>query len=112
MPISPLRPAVSEKTRARVLKDVSVFGFCALIFFLFLFVLFSDEGLVTLYRTRTEHRGVRAELDVARRENERLLASIESLKHDPAAVEGVAREKLRMTRPGEKIFLFIEPERE
>jgi cell division protein FtsB len=108
MPISPLPPRISEKTRTRVLKEVMIFAFCAVIFFLCLFVLFSDEGLVALYRTHAQYRAAQSELEIARRENDRLRTYLEHLRNDPSALEAIAREKLRMVKPGEEVYLFVE----
>jgi cell division protein FtsB len=107
MPISPLPPKISEKTRTRVLREMMTFAFCAVIFFLCLFVLFSDEGLTALYRTNAQYRAVQRELEIARRENDRLHIYLEHLRNDPSALEAIAREKLRMVKPGEEVYLFI-----
>jgi cell division protein FtsB len=111
MPISPLPPTISEKTRTRVFREVMIFAFCAVIFFLCLFVLFSDEGLIALYRTRGQFHAAQRELEIARRENDRLNIYLEHLRNDPSALEAVAREKLRMVKPGEEVYLFVERKR-
>jgi cell division protein FtsB len=41
--------------------------------------------------------------------NRQLKASIESLKHDPKAVERLARERLGYAKPGETVIRFEQP---
>ena len=78
-----------------------------LIFIILQFFVFQDEGLLQWYRLKKELRESRArikELEAAvealERENRRLL-------EDPKYLEKVAREKLRLAKPGEKVYHVI-----
>jgi cell division protein FtsB len=42
------------------------------------------------------------------RENAKLRTWADALEHDPAVLERIAREKYRMVKPGERVYLFEE----
>ena len=70
--------------------------------------LFGEHGYVALRRERQEIDRLESEIQRLEKENERLSEEIRSLKTDPRAVERVAREELKMARPGEKVIILPE----
>ena len=72
------------------------------------FFFFGKQGIYYLYR---EEKGKSEEI----RKNERTIDSLQQeisrLTNDTAFIERIAREKLGMARPDEKIYKFIEKRR-
>jgi cell division protein FtsB len=57
---------------------------------------------------RTEVLRLREEARLEEERSRHLESSIKAIRHDPAAVERLARERLTYARPGETIFFFEE----
>lgn len=75
--------------------------------------LFGEHGYVSLLRQQGEIERMEKEIQRLEEENRRLAEEIQVLKSDPEAVERVAREQLKMARPGEKVIILpTEPEQE
>ena len=108
MAISPLPPAVTEQARTRVLKEMLAFALIFAAFLLYLFVAFSDHGFLAMYHAKARLRAVEAELKNAKRENTGLKEAIAALRDHPESLESLAREELRMVKPGETLYLFLE----
>ncbi len=78
-----------------------------ILFVLLQLFVFQDEGLLQWYRLKKELRAsqtrikeLEAAVEALQRENKRLL-------DDPKYLERVAREKLRLAKPGEKVYHVI-----
>jgi cell division protein FtsB len=67
--------------------------------------LFGSRGLPSLLQARRDHAAVSASLQHLKAENERLRGEASRLSHDPATIEELAREELRMLAPGEMLFI-------
>jgi len=61
-----------------------------------------------VWRKKSSHQQLSAEVQVLRDENTSLRRQIEALRHDPLAIERIAREDLGYARPGEITFVFRE----
>ena len=72
--------------------------------------LFGDMGLIQGYRQRSLLARLRQEVRTLHETNDRLAADIGDLRHDSYRIEQIAREEFGLTRPGEILFLFQEPE--
>jgi cell division protein FtsL len=66
--------------------------------------LFGEHGYVAIRRQEQEVRRLEAEIDRLEEENRKLTTEIKALESDPRAIERVAREQLKMARPGEKVI--------
>jgi len=66
--------------------------------------LFSEHGYLAVQRHQQEYERLQQELQALQEENQRLEEEIKALKSDPRAIERVAREDLKMARPGEKVY--------
>ena len=69
---------------------------------------FGEHGYLALRRQQREMDRMQQEIQRLEEENKRLADEIESLKADPRAVERVAREQLKMARPGERVITIPE----
>ena len=69
---------------------------------------FGEHGHLALRKERKELERLESEIHRLEKENERLAEEIRTLKTDPRAVERVAREELKMARPGEKVIILPE----
>jgi cell division protein FtsB len=68
--------------------------------------LVGTRGLPALLQARQDHVALTQALDQLKAENRRLRDEAARLSHDPAAIEELAREELRMLSPGEKLFIL------
>ncbi len=74
---------------------------------LFLFILFSDNGMMDLYRFREDREKLAIRNEKVADENIRLHRTIERLRNDPVYIESVARNELGMIGTGD---LIVKPE--
>lgn len=73
------------------------------------FALFGGEySYFELRRVRQERAAEQLRLEQARAEVEALRARQDSLLHDSATIERIARERYGLIRPGEKLYRFVE----
>jgi cell division protein FtsB len=70
-----------------------------------LFFLFGKQGIYYLYRQEQERR---LEIKNDRRVIDSLQREIKRLTNDTAYIARIAREKLGMAKPDEKVFKFVE----
>jgi cell division protein FtsB len=68
-----------------------------------------DYSLLELHKARSEIKTQELELDLLRDEVEFLRARADSLEHDSATIERLARERFGMIRDGEILYRFAEP---
>jgi cell division protein FtsB len=104
--ISVQRMAARRKTR---LDNVTFRRACiaclvALCAFLVMHAIFGDNGLVVLRRRQREYRELQKQVETLGRENQQLELENTKLESDPKAIERLAREQLRLARPGEIIY--------
>ena len=72
----------------------------------FLDALVGDKGLVELVKTRQDYRTLEASLLRVRAENSRLREEARLLREDADTIEKLARERLGLIKPGEKLFIL------
>jgi cell division protein FtsB len=65
---------------------------------------FGQNGYISLRRQRTEVETLQQQIQQLKQENEQLEQQIKALKSDPRAIERIAREQMRMARPGETVY--------
>jgi cell division protein FtsB len=85
------------------------------IFFLILICLilivheiFGPNGILALRHQRKELETLQQKIQQLQQENEQLERQIKALRSDPKAIERLAREQMRMARPGEIIYTLPE----
>jgi len=76
--------------------------------------IFGDRGYLALRRRQRELETLQQQVKQLQEENQKLEQQIESLKSDPKAVEKLAREQMKLAKPGEIIYALPEkpPENE
>jgi cell division protein FtsB len=65
---------------------------------------FGENGYLALRRQHRDVKALREQIQQLNLENEQLEQQIKALKSDPKAIERLAREQMRMARPGELIY--------
>jgi cell division protein FtsB len=64
----------------------------------------NDNGLLSLYRERSERELYEERIRALKEENRQIMAEIDRLKNDEAYLESVARRELNMVKENEIIF--------
>lgn len=72
--------------------------------------IFGENGYLAMRRKQQEFETLQMEVEKLKGENQRLEEQIKSLKSDPKAIEKLAREQMKMARPGELIYVLPEKE--
>src|SRR5208337_35360 len=70
--------------------------------------IFGPHGFLALRQEKKEVESLRQQIQQLQRENEQLDKRIKALQSDPKAIERLAREQMRMARPGEIIYTLPE----
>jgi cell division protein FtsB len=83
-------------------------GCAAAIVALLLLGVVGDNGYLQRRSQRRQIQALTAEVENLRQENLQLGQTIKDLRSDPDAIEAVARERLRLGRPGEVIITLSE----
>jgi len=69
---------------------------------------FGQNGILALRQQRKELEVLQLKIQQLQQENEQLERQIKALRSDPKAIERLAREQMRMARPGEIIYALPE----
>ncbi len=69
-------------------------------------VFFDTMGFMKYLNMKRTHSQIAEETKTIEEENARLRKDIEAVKHDPATLEGLARDRLGMVKQGETVFLI------
>ena len=70
--------------------------------------IFGAHGFLALRQEKNEVESLRQQIQKLQRENEQLDKRIKALQSDPKAIERLAREQMRLARPGEIIYTLPE----
>ena len=70
--------------------------------------IFGQHGYLALRRQQQELQTLQNQIQQLKQENDQLDKQIKALKSDPKAIERLAREQMRMARPGELIYTLPE----
>ena len=70
--------------------------------------IFGGHGFLALRQEKKEIDSLRQQIRQLQEENEQLDKRIKALQSDPKAIEGMAREQMRLARPGEIIYTVPE----
>ena len=69
-------------------------------------VVYGGAGVVRVRAMQQEIRRLEGEVTTLREQTEKLTATIDKLRHDPAYIEKLAREDLGYVREGDKVLKF------
>jgi cell division protein FtsB len=99
--------ASRARRRRLVLSTVAALALAALLAYVFVF---SRHGYLRRRELARENQRLRLELKELRAENVRLREELSHLD-DPEAVERLAREELGLVKEGEKVYRFVEKDK-
>ena len=86
----------------RMVQYLLVFAGCVLV----IDALVGDKGVLQMMKKRHEAQALDQALAAAKAENAELQVEADRLRHDPAALEELARRDLGLIKPGEKLFII------
>ena len=66
--------------------------------------IFGQNGYLALRRQRQEFQALQNQIKQLQEENQQLEKLVKALKSDPKAIEKLARDDMRLARPGEIIY--------
>ena len=75
-----------------------------------LLAVFNDKGAMQVHAQSTKLKAIEADVEKFEAENKQLNAEIQALRRDPATIEKLAREELKLVKPGEVVL--VSPEKE
>ncbi|MBI4166529.1 MAG: septum formation initiator family protein [Acidobacteria bacterium] len=70
--------------------------------------IFGNRGYFALRRRRQELQSLEQQVQKLKQENQQLELDIKALKSDPKAIERLAREQMKLAKPGEIIYVLPE----
>jgi cell division protein FtsB len=73
--------------------------------------IFGDHGYLALRRQKQRYQEMQQQIQQLQQDNQNLEKQIKSLKSDPQAIEKMAREQMKLARPGEIIYTLPEKEK-
>ena len=94
------------KTRQKRRWTVYVVGGCALLGYFTYSFFFDTMGVMKYLNMKRTQGQIAGEIKAIEEENARLKKNIEAVKHDPATMEGLARNRLGLVKEGETVFLI------
>lgn len=93
-------PSAQESAFRRYLIAVLVLALIALI----VHDIFGEHGYLVLHKSKRDYEQLQKEFQALTEENKRLAAQVKALKTDPKAIEKIAREEMKLARPGELVY--------
>ena len=85
---------------------LAVFGLLTVA--MLLLAVFNDKGAIEVHAQAKKLTAIESEISKLDTENKQLSAEIQALRSDPGAIEKLAREELKLVRPGE--IVLVTPE--
>jgi cell division protein FtsB len=70
--------------------------------------IFGTHGFLALRQEKREVENLRQQIRQLQQENVQLDKQIKALKSDPKMIERLAREQIRLVRPGETVYTYSE----
>ncbi len=92
----------------KTLSRNSMFALILLCIVLVAHEIFGQHGWLALRHEKTEYETLQQQIKQLQQENQKLEQQVKALKSDPQAIEKLAREQMRMARPGEIIYTLPE----
>ena len=75
---------------------------------LLLMAVFHENGILNAYQLEQEQHKIKTKNENLRTKNEKLRTEIKGLKSDPYEIEKIAREKLRLVKPGDQVYHIVQ----
>jgi cell division protein FtsB len=78
-------------------------------FFMLLIIMavFHENGILNAYRFEQEQVKMKDANGGLKKQNDLLRQEIKALKSDPYAIEKIAREKLNLAKPGDRVYRIV-----
>jgi cell division protein FtsB len=73
--------------------------------------IFGEHGYLALRREKQQYQVLQQQIQALQEQNQKLEKQIQGLKSDPHAIEKLAREQMRLARPGEIIYTLPDKEK-
>lgn len=99
------RPRTITERHARKGHSTAFYVLVFVTAVLVLNAVFGDKGVLAMMRARQDYARLDAEVARQKAENAQLREHARRLQEDPATIEDLARRKLGLIRPGEKLFI-------
>ncbi len=78
---------------------------------LVLMAVFHENGILNAYLLEQEQIKLKFENENLRAKNEKLRLEIAGLKSDPYEIEKIAREKLNLIKPGDRVYHIVQTQK-
>ena len=88
-----------------ILNQIALVVFGVLAAGTLLLAIFNDKGLLQVHRQSQKLSAVEAEVAKIETENKVLAGEIQALRTDPTTIEKLAREELKLVKPGEVVLM-------
>jgi cell division protein FtsB len=85
---------------------VAVFGLLTVA--MLLLAVFNEKGALQVHERAKKLDAIQSEINSFDAENKKLAAEIQALRSDPSAIEKLAREELKLVKPGEVVLVTPE----
>ena len=85
---------------------VAVFGLLTVA--IILLAVFNEKGALQVHERANKLDAIQSEIIRLDTENKKLTAEIQALRSDPTAIEKLAREELKLVKPGEVVLVTPE----
>lgn len=90
------------------LRRATLLALALVVLTLIVHEIFGENGYLAMRRKQQEFESLQLQIEKLKQENQRLEQQIKSLRSDPKAIEKLAREQMKMARPGELIYVLPE----
>ena len=91
---------VTEGLASRI--AIGVFGLLTIA--MILLAIFDERGALALSKRRQELQSIQDDITSATEQNEKYRKEVQELRHDPEAIERLARERLKLVKPDEIVI--------
>ena len=85
---------------------LAVFGLLTVA--MLLLAVFNEKGALQVHAQATKLSSIESEITRLDTENKKLTADIQALRSDPTTIEKIAREELKLVKPGEVVLVTPE----
>jgi cell division protein FtsB len=102
--MKPRQRAAKTRWDSMRLRRTCIAALVVLCTFMVMHAIFGENGLLAWRYQRKEFRELQKQVQELQRENHELEHQNSRLESDPKAIERLAREQLRLARPGEIIY--------
>ena len=79
---------------------------------LLLMAVFHENGILNAYHLEQEQLKIKFDNENLRKKNKKLRKEIARLKSDPYEIEKIAREKLHLVKPGDRVYHIVQTQKQ